>query len=281
MSITPHHSSRTSTDRSNPASTYFAYPESKDTSTAILILTDVIGHKFDNAQLIADQFAANGYYVVMPDLFEGDPIPLNRPDDFDIMKWLQTSGPSKGHTTSQVDPIVEAVIKDMKQNQGVKKIGAVGYCFGAKYVARYMTGSKGVDVGYMAHPSFVDADEIKALTGPLSIAAAETDQIFPAEKRRETEDLLKDHKNKIPYQISLYSHVEHGFAVRADIEKRPVKYAKEAAFIQAVAWFDEFLKVCQDMLETTVVSKLAASRVVWIVSHDNSAHTLTDTASPS
>jgi dienelactone hydrolase len=32
-------------------------------------LTDVIGHRFINAQLIADQLAANGYLVVMPDLF--------------------------------------------------------------------------------------------------------------------------------------------------------------------------------------------------------------------
>jgi len=220
--------------------TYFAYPESKKTETAILLLTDVIGHNFINAQLIADQFAANGYYVVMPDLFEGDPIPLNRPEGFDLMDWFNNSGPSKGHTFKVTDPIVEAVINDMKTNQGVKRIGAVGYCFGAKYVARFMTGGKGVDVGYMAHPSFVDAAEIKALTGPLSIAAAETDSIFPAEKRRETEDLLKD--MSIPYQITLYSGVEHGFAVRADIFKKHVKYAKEAAFVQAVAWFDEFLK---------------------------------------
>lgn len=35
-----------------------------------------------------------------------------------------------------------------------------------------MTGGKGIDVGFMAHPSFVEEDEIKALTGPLSIAAA-------------------------------------------------------------------------------------------------------------
>lgn len=152
--------------------TYFAYPESKQTENAVLILTDVIGHKFKNAQLIADQFAANGYYVVMPDLFEGDPIPLNRPEGFDLMTWMTKGGPSGGHTKEQVDPIVEAVIKDMKTNQGVKKIGAVGYCFGAKYVARFMTGGKGIDVGYMAHPSFVDAEEIKALTGPLSISAA-------------------------------------------------------------------------------------------------------------
>jgi dienelactone hydrolase len=152
--------------------TYFAYPESKQTEVAILLLTDVIGYDFINAQLIADQFAANGYYVVMPDLFEGDPVKLNGPPGFDIMEWLQKSGPSGGHTYKQTDPIVEAVIKDMKTNQGVKKIGAVGYCFGAKYVARFMTGGKGVDVGYMAHPSFVEAEEIKAMTGPLSIAAA-------------------------------------------------------------------------------------------------------------
>jgi dienelactone hydrolase len=152
--------------------TYFAYPESKQTEVAILLLTDVIGYDFINAQLIADQYAANGYYVVMPDLFEGDPVKINGPPGFDIMEWLQKSGPSGGHTYKQTDPIVEAVIQDMKTNQGVKKIGAVGYCFGAKYVARFMTGGKGVDVGYMAHPSFVEDEEIKALTGPLSISAA-------------------------------------------------------------------------------------------------------------
>ena len=156
---------------------------------------------------IADHFAANGYFVVMPDLFEGDPIPLNRPADFDIMKWLQTSGPQgKGHGPGQVDPIVEAVIKEMKTNLGVQKIGSVGYCFGAKYVARFSAQGKGIDVGAMAHPSFVEAEEVKAMVAPLSIAAAETDQIFPADKRRETEDILKEHH--IPYQICLYSDGE-------------------------------------------------------------------------
>lgn len=35
----------------NGISTYFAYPENKSTENAILILTDVIGHEFINAQL--------------------------------------------------------------------------------------------------------------------------------------------------------------------------------------------------------------------------------------
>jgi len=240
IGVTHEGSAKGETKKIGNIDTYFAYPESKQTEIAILLLTDVIGYNFINAQLIADQFAANGYYVVVPDLFEGDPIRLNNPPGFDFMEWLKSSGPSGGHGPAQTDPIVEAVIKDMKTNQGVKKIGAVGYCFGAKYVARFMTGGKGVDVGYMAHPSFVDVEEIKALTGPLSISAAETDSIFPAEKRRQTEDLLKE--MTIPYQITLYSSVEHGFAVRGDISKKEVKYAKEAAFVQAVAWFDEYLR---------------------------------------
>ena len=74
------------------------------------------------------------------------------------------------------------------------------------------------------------------ITDPL----AETDHIFPAAKRRETEDLLAD--MKIPYQITLYSDVVHGFAVRADVSQKRNKFAKEAAFLQHVQWFDEYLK---------------------------------------
>jgi dienelactone hydrolase len=146
------------------AETYIAYPKDKSTANAVLILTDVIGHKFINAQLIADQFAANGYYVVMPDLFHGDPLQLNRPPTFDFVKWRQ------GHGNESVDPVVEAAIKELRK-QGVKTIGGVGYCFGAKYVVRYLKPGQ-IDAGFIAHPSFVDADEFKAINGPLSIAAA-------------------------------------------------------------------------------------------------------------
>jgi dienelactone hydrolase len=92
----------------------------------------------------------------------------------------------------------------------------------------------------MAHPSFVDKEEIDAVVGPLTIAAAETDHIFSPEKRHETEKLLKDGKKT--YQITLYSGVEHGFAVRADLSKKEVKYAKEATLLQQLQWFGEWLK---------------------------------------
>jgi dienelactone hydrolase len=45
----------------------------------------------------------------------------------------------------------------------------------------------------------------------------------------------------MPWQINLFSGVEHGFAVRGDINVKQQKFAKEQAFLQAVAWFDEHL----------------------------------------
>ncbi|KAK7742404.1 hypothetical protein SLS53_004550 [Cytospora paraplurivora] len=208
----------------------------KHDGVALLILPDVFGI-WQNSQLLADQFAASGYSTYILDVFNGDQLPMPKPDSLDLFKWLAEGSDGKNpHTKEAVDPIVVTGLNWLKE-QGFKKIGALGYCFGAKYVARHY--KNGIDVGYFAHPSFVDEDELAAITGPLSIAAAETDAIFPADKRHKSEEILQ--KTGVPYQINLYSGVEHGFSVRCDLTKRHQKFAKEQAFQQAVTWFDEYL----------------------------------------
>ncbi|KHN95932.1 dienelactone hydrolase [Metarhizium album ARSEF 1941] len=202
----------------------------------ILYVPDVIGI-WQNSQLMADLFAEQGYTTVVLDLFNGDPVKLNRPDGFDFMAWLSkgTDG-NNPHTAPYVDPVVEAGIKYI-QGLGITKLGAVGYCFGAKSVIRHY--KDGIDVGFVAHPSFVEEDELAAIGGPLSIAAAETDDIFPSDKRHKSEEILK--ATKKPYQINLYSGVEHGFAVRGDLKVKAQRFAKEQAFLQAVTWFENYL----------------------------------------
>ncbi|KAK6216937.1 dienelactone hydrolase [Colletotrichum tabaci] len=206
-------------------------------NAGILFISDVFGI-WPNSQLVADQFAANGYTTLIVDLFGGDQIPLPMPAGLNILEWIAKGSDGKSpHTQESVDPIVIDAIKYMQNDLGLANIGAVGYCFGAKYLVRNF--QRGIKVGYIAHPSFVDEDELAAINGPLSIAAAETDSIFPAEKRHKSEEILQ--KTGQPYQINLYSGVEHGFAVRGDPSKKIQKYAKENAFLQAVSWFDEHL----------------------------------------
>ncbi|KAK2591752.1 hypothetical protein QQS21_010542 [Conoideocrella luteorostrata] len=202
----------------------------------ILYIPDVIGI-YQNSQLMADLFAEYGYITVIPDLFNGDPVKLNRSEGFDLFKWLNEGSDGKNpHTTAYVDPIVEAGIKYIK-GLGVTKLGAVGYCFGGKYVVRHY--KSGIDVGYTGHPSFVEEEELAAITGPLSIAAAETDTIFTTELRQKSEQILKGTKQ--PFQINLFSGVEHGFSVRGDMKVKAQRFAKEQAFLQAIAWFDNYL----------------------------------------
>lgn len=99
--------------------------------TGIVYIADIFGI-WANSKLMADQFAANGYTTIIPDIFNGDVMPLPMPEGLDIMSWI-TKG-AKGdnpHTPAQIDPIIDESIKALKA-QGATKIGAVGYCFGAK-----------------------------------------------------------------------------------------------------------------------------------------------------
>ena len=147
-------------------------------------MTDVLGFEFPNVQLsvpnfpslplailtcssIADQFAANGYYIIIPDVFRGNEIPFPMPADFDFPAWREKKMPREG----DVDPIFGTVIKYLRGELGVKRLGGVGYCFGGKYVCRWLRPG-GLDAGFTAHPSFVEAEELKGIKGPLSIAAA-------------------------------------------------------------------------------------------------------------
>lgn len=216
---------------------YTAHPSTPKPGKAILFLPDVIGI-WANSKLMADQLAANGYHTLLVDLFNGDPMSLNRPADFDFMAWMtKGSDGNNPHMVPQVDKIVAAAVAHL-QGQGYTDIGAVGYCFGAKSVVRFMSEAKGraIKVGYSAHPTNVAEDELAAIKGPFSISAAETDPIFPVENRHKSEAVLKETGQA--YQINLFSGVSHGFAVRADLADRQASWAREQAFEQAVKWFD-------------------------------------------
>lgn len=118
-----------------------------------------------------------------------------------------------------------------------------------------------IDVGYYAHPSFFTIEDVSAIEGPLSIAAAgkysqdrkekkegkisnfsplsETDPVYPPQLRHDSEAALI--KVGQPWQINLFSGVAHGFAVRGDPNNPQTKWAKEQAHAQAVAWFNHHL----------------------------------------
>ncbi|KAH8816620.1 dienelactone hydrolase family protein [Xylogone sp. PMI_703] len=216
--------------------TYISRPDTSSSNyvagSAVVIISDVFGI-YNNSKLIADNFATNGYLTVIPDVLEGDALPLDafETGKVDIQSWVSK------HGTAQVDPIVQSSINYLRKEQGIKRIYGVGYCFGGKYVARFLHDGK-IDVGYTAHPSFISREELASIKKPFSIAAAEIDDIFTRPLRHESEEILI--KTGQPYQINLFSGVAHGFAVRSDLSIGQNKFAQEQAFAQALSWFGHF-----------------------------------------
>ena len=55
------------------------------------------------------------------------------------------------------------------------------------------------------------------LLEPLFLSCAETDHTFPTEARNRAIDILREDKKH--YNLQLFSGVEHGFALRCNMDK--------------------------------------------------------------
>ncbi|KAF2675729.1 alpha/beta-hydrolase [Lentithecium fluviatile CBS 122367] len=223
----------------NGVQVYHSYPPHRNydhnSTKAVLFVTDFYGIASLNNKLVADSIARAGYPVIMPDLFNGDPVStaLAEGPALDLAAWRAR------HPTFAIDRIIESTITYIRNGLSASKLGAVGYCLGGKHVPRAMAAGGGIDVGFIAHPANLTAEEIRAIAGPISIAAGELDALFNSTGRRAAEDILT--ARNATYQTNLYSGAPHGFAVRANLNISRQRFAKEASFLQAVTWFDNWL----------------------------------------
>lgn len=199
----------------------------RNSPRVIVFYPDVFGPVYKNSQLLADSYAKEGYFVVIPDLFGGDYVPENA-ENFDWPAYLHN------HRPEVVQPIADKVQTWVKNNTSATFVGTLGFCFGAKYAVRDLDSQK-AHAASIFHPSFVTIEEIAAIKAPLLISAAEVDQIYTEELRHETENKLKEIGAR--YVQTLYSNTQHGFACRADPSDKLAWLAKEKAFWDTCWWF--------------------------------------------
>ncbi|KAL9129150.1 MAG: hypothetical protein Q9217_002325 [Psora testacea] len=161
-------------------------------SKLLLFLSSGTGIHSKNNQLQADKYASEGFLVVMPDQFAGDPAPNTTTDpnstieespsviekvkmgfattakSFMVDMWLARQTPEK------VLPILQKVVQGAKEEfaDAVANGGgiyAVGYCFGGKYVC--LLGSELPDT--IAHGQATKDEEAGVVkSGPLIKAGA-------------------------------------------------------------------------------------------------------------
>ncbi|GMM37371.1 hypothetical protein DASC09_046960 [Saccharomycopsis crataegensis] len=203
-----------------------------ESQKVIIIAVDIFGYDFLNTNLIADEFAKAGFYVVVPDILLGDPVDLSGGPE-GLKKWKENHG-------SEVTlPVYHKFLIELKKHVGGKaKFFSVGYCFGAPSVVSELTDYGLLTAGAVAHPTAVTIESVERITKPFMISAAQTDARFTPELRHKTEEILI--KNNIRFQMDLFSGVSHGFAIKGDIKDPVVKYAKEKCVSDVITWFSQF-----------------------------------------
>ncbi|KAL5065308.1 hypothetical protein RYX36_027045 [Vicia faba] len=189
---------------------------------AILFVSDIYGYEAPITRNLADRVAASGYYVVLPDYFNGDPFDpenLDRP----LPIWMKEHRPDKGFKASQ--PIIEAL-----KSKGVSTIGAAGFCWGAKTVCE-LAKSNLSQVVVLAHPSSITVDDIDA----------GLDTITPPEVIKQFEQVLAA-KSGVDSFVKIFPNVSHGWTLRYNTEDPEAVKAAEEAHQILLDWFNKHLR---------------------------------------
>ncbi|KAL2906889.1 Endo-1 3 1 4-beta-D-glucanase [Bienertia sinuspersici] len=206
---------------------------SPDSKLAVLLISDVYGYEAPNLRKLADKVAAAGYYAVVPDFLQGDPFDRENPDR-PIQVWIKDHGPDKGAEDAKL------VIESLKQ-KGISKIGAAGFCWGAKVVVQLAQSDEYIQAGVFLHPSFVTVDDVKGVKVPLAVLGAETDHLSPPELVKQFEEVLNA-KPEVDGYCKIYPGVAHGWTVRYDPADAAAVKPAEEAHQDMLGWFQKYIK---------------------------------------
>lgn len=185
--------------------TFVVYPESKDKTPVILIIHEIFGMT-DWVQEVADEFAADGYIAVAPDLLSGMAPKGGRTPDF--------PGGSAMAAVSHLDPDqVTADLKavadyGLKLPAAVNKLFVAGFCWGGGQTFRFATNRPDLAAALVFYGPPPDKDAMSRIKAPVYGFYAGNDARIDA-TIPETIDQMKQ-AGKV-YEPVTYEGAGHGF----------------------------------------------------------------------
>ncbi|GAA6017474.1 hypothetical protein JCM10207_008239 [Rhodosporidiobolus poonsookiae] len=206
-----------------------------DKTKALLFLTDIFGTELPNGQLLADSFANSGIATYMPNMTDDDPV---KKEDLNSGKLALPEWFSR-HGKDRTRPTIDRVISQLRE-QGVTKVAAIGYCWGARYTVDLVL--EGIaSVGITAHASLIEVPkDIEALDKkptPFLWLHALQDYLMTPEQQKQVKEILKDNK--------LHKHIDfdagHGFANRGDPSDPKIRAESDRAFNEALSFLQQHL----------------------------------------
>ncbi|VVO69933.1 Carboxymethylenebutenolidase [Pseudomonas fluorescens] len=185
---------------------YLAIPHTRK-GPGIVLIQEIFGVN-EHIRSVAEQYAADGYLVIAPDLFwrSGQRIELA----YDKASWKRAVELMNATDVGQAQKDIELAIDALKAQPGLDGgIASIGYCFGG--LLSYHTAANGlVDVAVAYYGGGIQnqlerADEIEV---PLLMHFGEEDSHIPLDA---VEKIAERFENNDNVEIVVYPEAEHGF----------------------------------------------------------------------
>ena len=213
---------------------YVARP-AETPKAAILVIQEIFGVNA-GIRRKCDKLAEEGYLAVAPDLFwRLEPrVELDPDVEPEFQRALDLMGK---FDQDQGIRDIEATIHHIRREEGVAKVGCVGYCLGGRLA--YMTAARtdvNASVGYYGVGIDGLLNEKHAIAHPLLLHVPTEDGFVDKNTQKAMHEGLDDHPKVTLYD---YEGLDHGFAT--EFGKRRNEEAANLADSRTAAFFAEHL----------------------------------------
>lgn len=187
---------------------YVAEPAS-GTGPGIVVIQEIFGVN-DQIRRQCDEYAAQGYFAICPDLFWRQEPGINLTDQTEA-EWQKAFQLYQGFSEAKGVEDLVATLDFLRGYKGVTgKVGSVGYCMGGKLAYLMATRSDAdCNVAYYGVGIEKNLDEATAIDCPLLMHMGGKDQFVPPEAQAQIKAALADNRM---VTIHSYPDQDHAFA---------------------------------------------------------------------
>lgn len=200
--------------------------------TGILLLSDIFGFEDSSTRDFAYRVACNGYNVLVPDLFRGNPWKNGWPHS-EFERWLSGQLPSR--VAKDIETSTKWLIDEFTAAGISKKLGIIGFCFGGgkliETLARDQQTHFGTGISF--YGTRIDTSLAKDIKVPVLFICGDNDPLCPVSTLQEME------KNVRGSRAVIYSGRGHGFSHRPQSQEEDAD--AEDAFAIMRSWLQDCL----------------------------------------
>ncbi len=207
---------------------YLSAPDDEEPRAGLIVIQEWWGLT-DDIKEIADRYAVEGYVAFAPDLYHGE-IAVE-PDE--AMKLAMAM--ERDLAAQELD----AAVAWLKSEQGMSKVGCVGYCMGGGLtLASAIRPTSGVDAVHVYYGGGMpSAEQIATIRVPVLGSYGSEDGGIPVDQVDMLRATLTE--NGVTNDITLYEGAEHSFFN----DTRPAYHEAAAmdSWMKSVEWFGQYL----------------------------------------